>query len=273
MDTAGGTPYTAVVMAGSRGAADVVARAFGKSHKCLVDAGGQPMLIRVLEALDASEHVGRVVLCVEAAFHATDIPALQQRFASGTLERLDAAHSPAASALRACDALAQSLPLLIVTADHPLLDPMMLDYFCRRAADCGDIGVGLTRAELVRERYPEAIRTLLRFADGAYCGCNLFALNTAAAGAAVRFWITMESDRKRPWRLIRMLGVRPLWRYLRGRLSLDEALATFSRKLELTAGAVVMPFAEAAIDVDKLADLALVESILKAREARVARGV
>jgi len=56
-------------------------------------------------------------------------------------------------------------------------------------------------------------------------------------------------------------------RYLRRRLSLTDALAIFSAKLQLEAQAVEMPFAEVAIDVDKLSDLALVESILSARES------
>ena len=51
-------------------------------------------------------------------------------------------------------------------------------------------------------------------------------------------------------------------RYLLGRLTLDEALARLSRRLDVKIGAVVMPFAEAAIDVDSPADLALVERIV-----------
>ena len=62
-----------------------------------------------------------------------------------------------------------------------------------------------------------------------------------------------------------MLGVRSLLRYLCRRLTLSEALATFSRKLGLEARAIEMPFAEAALDVDKPADLELVESIFNAR--------
>ncbi len=44
-------PFTALVLAASRGAADPVARAEGLSHKCLVDTAGTPMLLRVLAAL------------------------------------------------------------------------------------------------------------------------------------------------------------------------------------------------------------------------------
>ena len=257
------TQFTAVIMAGSRAGIDPVAQASGKTHKCLVDVAGVPMLMRVLASLESCPHVGRIILCVEASF--INIPEIDKRIADRELERLDAAGSPAASALRACEVLSDALPLLIVTADHPLLNNEILDHFCSHGLTCGDIGAGIARADMVLERYPASTRTLLRFADGARCGCNLFSINTPAARAAIVFWTQLEQERKRPWRLIRMLGVGALFRYLSGRLTLADALATLSRKLQIEAGAIEMPFAEAAIDVDKLSDLALVESILRDR--------
>ena len=59
----------------------------------------------------------------------------------------------------------------------------------------------------------------------------MFAINTSVARAAIVFWTQLEMDRKRPWRLIRMLGIGTLIRYLTRRLTLTEALATFSRPI------------------------------------------
>jgi GTP:adenosylcobinamide-phosphate guanylyltransferase len=257
--------YAAVIMAGCRGPSDPVARAAGISHKCLVEVVGVPMLTRVIETLESSPYVAKIVLCVEQSLE--NIPGIDERVTQGTLVRVDAAGSPAASALRAMDALGHNFPLLIVTADHPLLDARMLQHFCSLAPACGDVAVGLARAALVLEHYAESTRTLLKFSDGARCGCNIFALNTQAARAAVVFWTQLEAQRKRPWRLIRMLGVTALFRYWCGRLSLAATLATLSLKLGIKAQVVDMPFAEAAIDVDKPADLELVESILRERSA------
>jgi GTP:adenosylcobinamide-phosphate guanylyltransferase len=255
--------YTVIIMAGSRGSADPVAKASHKSHKCLVEVAGQPMLLRVLETLESSPHVRQIVLCIEQSFSRIDW--LDKRIASGALIRLDADRSPATSALRACEKFADAFPLLIVTADHPLLDTEMLSHFCVNAASGGDVVVGVARAELVLSTYRQSNRTLLRFADGARCGCNLFALNNLQARAAIDFWTTLEAERKRPWRLIRMLSIGALLRYVTGRLSLSDALQTLSQKLAINAQSVEMPFAEAAIDVDNLSDLALVESILRNR--------
>ena len=56
--------------------------------------------------------------------------------------------------------------------------------------------------------------------------------------------------------------------FLRRRLSLDAAFREVSEALGARVCAVVMPQAEAAIDVDKMADLALVRQILSPPDAQ-----
>ena len=55
--------------------------------------------------------------------------------------------------------------------------------------------------------------------------------------------------------------------YALGFLTLDGAMRRVSPVMGCEARAIALPFAEAAIDVDKPADLALVESILAKRAA------
>jgi hypothetical protein len=50
-------------------------------------------------------------------------------------------------------------------------------------------------------------------------------------------------------------------------ISLQDGIAALGRRLGLNARAVALPFAEAAIDVDKLSDHKLVEQILMVRSA------
>ena len=52
-----------------------------------------------------------------------------------------------------------------------------------------------------------------------------------------------------------------------GRLSLKEALDRISRRLGFKAGAVIMPFAEAAVDVDSVKDWELVERIVAEKQS------
>ena len=122
------------------------------------------------------------------------------------------------------------------------------------------------RPATIRASYPDTRRTYLRFRDGGYSGANLFLLRTTAAARAIEFWRRIERDRKAPWRLARAFGPILLAAYLLRLTTLAQATALMSRRMGIRVAAVVMPTAEAAIDVDKPADLDLVESILARRD-------
>ena len=109
---------------------------------------------------------------------------------------------------------------------------------------------------------PETKRTYLRFADGSFSGCNMFAFRTPAAGGVAQTWRQVEAQRKHPLRMIRLLGPLSILRFLLGRLTLTAALDRLGRITGAKAGVVEMPFGLAAVDVDKAADVELAERLL-----------
>jgi len=159
-------------------------------------------------------------------------------------------------------------PVLVTTADHALLRPEMVDHFCRAARDSGcDLSAALATHETIMAAYPGMRRTVTRLKDGAYCSCNLFAFMTPRAREAANFWRRVESQRKKPWRIVAVLGVMVVLRYALGILTLDEAIARLSRRLDLDIGAVKMPFADAAVDVDTPGDWKFVDDIATGKYA------
>jgi hypothetical protein len=154
------------------------------------------------------------------------------------------------------------------TADHPLLSSEIVDHFCRDAARSGcDVVVGLAPYDLVRGAYPDLKKTVLRFADGQYCGCNLFAFLTTDGRRMADFWRRIERERKKPLVVIRMLGLLAVLRYRMGWLTLDRALALLSRKAGLRVGVVVLPYAHASVDVDSVDDYVVLQRYAKAAPA------
>jgi hypothetical protein len=113
--------------------------------------------------------------------------------------------------------------------------------------------------------YPQSKRTAIRLRDGAYCSCNLFGFLTPRARVVANLWRKVESQRKKALRLISVFGWKAVLHYLLRRPSLEEGLGRISQRLGLSAGAVVMPFPEAAVDVDTVSDWKLVESIVANR--------
>lgn len=262
-------PTYALVLAGSRGATDPVASARGMPHKALVPVLGTPMLLRVVQTLLSSGAIKHVILCLDQALKDYGLgPELDALIADGTIEIAEPKPSPSASVAHVADRLQQvdkAWPLLVTTADHPLLTTSMVQHFADNAPKDADLAVGLASASVIQRDYPDAVRTFYKFAGQGYSGCNLFMLESPKARRLVTFWQDMERHRKRPWRLVAAVGPMALLRFLLGRLTIEAAFDHLSSRIGAKAAPIIMPFAEAAIDVDKPGDLALAEGILQAR--------
>lgn len=266
-ESSGEAPLTALILAGERGGENPVARAAGVIDKCWAPAAGVPMVLRVVETLRRCGRIGRIAISLRSEPTAVEREALARRAAGVALTLLPAGVSPSTSILAAVDALDRPYPLLVTTADHPLLDTRMVEHFWEASAAAGaDVAAAVTPASLIEQAYPETRRTYLRFGDGRRSGANLFALLTPEGLRAVEFWRRIEQNRKRPWRLIGAFGLAPLLAYLFGRLTAESAARQASRIFGARAAIVDLPFADAAIDVDKPADLDLVDRILTERE-------
>ena len=249
----------ALILAGSRGPHDPVA-ALGKvAHKALTPIAGRPMLAFVLDAVRTVPEVDRIFICIDAE---TDL----RPVTNGTpFNRIPPASSPAASVIAGLQAIDGDRPLLITTADHPLLTPQIIAYFLAHAPKDADLCVGLAEAETITKAFPEGKRTFYRLAGSGYSGCNLFLARRPGAARVADYWRRMEGHRKNPLRLVREIGIGALIRYALGLLSLDGAFRHVSKLTSARISPVILPFAEAATDVDKPSDHALVEGILKRR--------
>ncbi|MDX1423859.1 MAG: nucleotidyltransferase family protein [Kiloniellales bacterium] len=261
-------PLTALILAGERGGANPVAEAAGVSEKCWAPVAGVPMVLRVVACLARCRGVGRIAVALQSGATDADLAALSRHAGGIELRVLPCGDCPTGSILAAVDALREPYPLLITTADHPLLRPEMVEHFWQAcAASRADIAAAVTPASVIQGAYPESQRTYLRFADGRRSGANLFALLTPQGRRAIEFWRRIEQNRKRPWRLMSAFGLAPLLAYLLGRLTVADAARRASEIVGAEAAIVDLPFAEAAIDVDKPADFVLVDRILRDREA------
>lgn len=254
--TAPAEPVTALVLAGQRSSGDPLTDAAGIRLKALLPVRGRPMVERVVEALAGSSRVGRIAVSIPepAALDRLPVDAVMTR------------PSVSLSVLAGIDEL--GTPLFVTTADHALLTTPIVDAFLEAAmAGPDDLFVGLVERRPIETLVPDTRRTYWRFRDGAFSGANLFFLRTPGARAAVTFWRRVEQERKRPWRIARAFGPRLLLGYLARRFTLAAAMQRASARLGCRVAAIVLPFGEAAIDVDKPADVVIVERLLDAREA------
>ncbi len=253
-----------MVLAADRKAEDPVARAAGVACKALSQVGGEAMIMRVLRALEHSSRVDERVICGPSSETVAANPELRSNVTNGEIRWLEHAATPSTSTYAALNTLPSDQAVLVTTADHALLSSEMVDYFLGSAAQGDwDLAFALAPHKLVDSAHPGVRRTVLKFRDGGYCSCNLFAFMTEHSRKAADYWRQVERQRKRPWKIARTLGWTTVLRYGLGRLSLEDVLKLASKRLEIRVGAVVMPFPEAAIDVDTVDDWTYVNNVIQ----------
>ena len=256
--------FAALVLAADRTSKDPITQHTGAACKAFAPVDGIPMVIRVLDTLAACDLVTTIILCGPPDSLHSHCPELKQRIASGQVIWIPNLDSPSHSAESGLSQIPNDTPVLLTTADHALLTPDMVQSFLRRSlAAQSDATVGLVRQQDIAAAFPGSKRTVVRLRDGGFCGCNLFTFNPKGR-ALIRFWRQAEDLRKRPWRLVaQVLGFKMVLSYLFGFLTLQQGLQAVSEKSRVKIQGIMLDDPRAGVDVDKVEDLVLAESILK----------
>ena len=258
----------ALLLAGDRGGIDEVARVSGVSCKALAPLGGIPMILRVLNALQAVGRIDSFVLCGPGAAAVESCLPLQEFVNQERVTWIPARNNLSSSVQAGLAEIDPAALVLITSADHGLLDAGILDYFLDKAFDSrADVNMGLVDYALVKTAYPGVRRTHLKFSGGGYCGCNLYTLSGARARGIISLWQRGQTHRKQPWRMaLSLFGFGALARYVCGRLSLQQTRQAIVKATGVSVDFVELPFAHAGIDVDTPEDKELAERILAARK-------
>ncbi|WP_380875628.1 hypothetical protein ACFB49_05390 [Sphingomonas sp. DBB INV C78] len=253
--------WTAILLAGSRPGGDPFAQAHGERYKARVEIAGEAMIARVVRTLAAVDRIGRILILSQEpdAVVAGDLAWIGDHPKIGLHASGAGISHSIASVAGTPDA---PWPVLITTADHPLLRPSDVESFLDGVADA-DVAVAMVPQHVLLAAYPENKRTWLRFQDGGFTGANLFALTSDRVAPALELWASAEKDRKVAGKLMMRFGPCLAIRALTRTISLGDALAAAGRRLGLRAKPVLLDRAEAGIDVDKPSDYELVSQILR----------
>lgn len=245
----------AVVLAGGP-PDEVSALQPGAPNKAFVRIGGRALVERVLTALRASSTIDRIIAVAPPAMHADAALALADECRPDGTRIRDSLRS----GLRA---LPEGDLVLVTASDLPVLCAAAIDDFTTRARGLdGEIGYGCLERSVHLAKYPEVPHTWARLSDGVYCGGGLIVMRPRVLPALERFIEQLGAARKKPWRLASIFGLRVLVKYALGRLSIADAEARAQRLLGAPVRAVISPYAETAVNVDRATDLALAERLI-----------
>lgn len=248
----------AVVLAG--GPADALsARQPGAPNKAFVEIAGRTLLERVVSALCAAPSIGRIVVVAP--------PHMRRHTALKHADELRPDGVRIGDSLRAGLAgFAPADDVLVVASDLPVLTTQAIEHFvtATRALDADAVyGCVDRRAHLAA--YPQFPHTWARMRDGTFCGGGIVALKPRALELLERFIERLGAARKRPLQLASLFGWDVLARYAVGRLTIAGAEGRASAILGAPVRALVSPYPETGINVDRVSDIALAEELLAAR--------
>lgn len=212
---------------------------YGVRSKALVPYQGRPMAEWVLEALKGA---GLSAVYVGENPGLSPPPRLTLPDRGSLLDNLEAALAHVEGRV------------LVATADLPHLTPEAVRFLLEGAPEAALV-YPIVPKERVEARFPGNRRTYARLREGTFTGGNLLLLDKALFFQALPLARRAVALRKRPLALARMVGLDILWKLLLGRLSLPEVEARAKRILGVEARALITPYPEVGVDVDREEDL------------------
>ena len=252
------------MLAGSRAEKDPLAAHFELPLKALVPVAGAPMIAHVVRCLVQCPAIARVVIVAQqpALLDCPDLQSLPDRCPIHWAAGKDGI---AESLMTIAGTEAAPWPVLVTTADNPLLTPEVVEHFLARS-EGSDVSLAVVDRELLSARYPESRRTWLRFRAGAYTGANLFTACTPRSTQGLGIFQRAETSRKKQLGLLWHFGPALALAALTRTMSLQQVVARCGTRFGLKPAVVVLPYAEAGIDVDSLEDWRFADRFLSRRD-------
>lgn len=237
---------------------ELAARTPGAPNKAYVEIGGKTLLQRTIEPLRAAGAVERIVLVTpESAFSHPAALLADERRPDGRRIR-DSLESGLLG-------LPPDENAIVATSDLPVLSAAAVDDFIARVRERdADLSYGCLEKSVHVAAYPEVPHTWVRLKDGTFCGGGLMAIKPRVFASLSRFIEQLGHARKNPLKLASLFGWDILLRFALRQASIADAEERASRILGAPTRAVVSPYPETAVNVDRVSDIPLAEKLVAA---------
>jgi len=216
--------------------------------KALLDIAGKPMIQWVLDALSGSQEVERVVIiglsddndltCSKPMVYHPSQGEMLANILFGVKKVLE--FSPNAR------------HVLVASSDIPAISAAMVDWIiCNAMQTDHDIYYHVISREVMEARFPGSKRTYTHLKDVEVCGGDLNVIRTLTATGRDDFWNKVIASRKNALAQASLVGWDVLLGVLLRQITLEQAVEKVSQRVGLNGRAVLCPYAEVGMDVDK----------------------
>ena len=157
-------------------------------------------------------------------------------------------------------------PVLIATGDLPMMTGAAIDEFVTASLASGaDITYPIIPKNRMEEQFPGSVRTYFRLKTGEFTGGNMILMNPLLVPGNRELGQRLFDNRKNALATVRVAGLRFAVKFALGQLEAADIERRLEELLGGTGAAIVTQQASLAVDVDKPADVELVERTLSAR--------
>ncbi len=231
--------------------------------KALLDIAGKPMLQWVLDALSDAVKVEHVVIiglapkvpvqCSKATYYVQSEGNMLANMVAGVEKVVEV--NP------------QAEYVLIVSADIPGITGEMVDWLVKQIEETpADVYYGVIPRNVMEKRYPHSHRTWGHLKDMDVCGADINAVHVSMATEHLELWNALIGNRKSPFKQAAIIGYGTLLQFFLRQLTLEDVCARISSRIGVNGKALVWPWAEAGMDVDKPHQLEIMREDLSKNE-------
>jgi GTP:adenosylcobinamide-phosphate guanylyltransferase len=235
--------------------------------KALIDITGKPMVQWVLDALGNAKRVDNVIIiglsaksgvtCKKPIYYVSN----QGRMLANIVAGVD----------KALELNKRNKYVLVVSSDIPTLKSEMVDWLvdtCMETKD--DLYYGVCPKDVMEARFPGSKRTYTHLKDMDVCGADINLTHVRMATEHLDMWESLIGSRKSPLKQAGIIGFGTLFALFTRRLTLEDAVKRVCDRIGIKGRAIVWPYAEPCMDIDKPSQLELLREDLARQQEQTA---
>jgi hypothetical protein len=234
--------------------------------KALIDVAGKPMVQWVLDALGEAKNVDNVI--VIGLSPRSDVTCKKPMHFLSNQGRMLA--NIVAGVNKTLELDKKNKYVLVVSSDIPTIKSEMVDWLietCMETKD--DLYYGVCPKEVMESRFPGSKRTFTHLKDMDVCGADMNLTHVRMATEHLDMWEQLIGTRKSPLRSASIIGFGTLFKLATRQLTLAEAVSRVGRRIGIRGRAIVWPYAEPCMDVDKPHQLEILRADLERQQQQL----
>ncbi len=227
--------------------------------KALLDVAGKPMAQWLLDALDGSKQVGNIVIVgLDGPSGLSSSKNLHFVPNQGGM-----LHNIFAAARKIKEINPGADKLLIAASDIPTVTSEMVDWIINQIDPNDDLLFHAVERSIMETRFPNSQRTFTKIKGMQICGGDLNVSSISNVLAENSIWQELADSRKNPLKQASLIGFDTLLAVLLRLEDIDQLGKRASRNLGIRGRAILCPYPEIAMDVDKVSHLETVRKDLE----------